>query len=59
MRRMYSIVMMVVGLESCMEDVGLISGAEQLIYLAMMVGLIFMVGKDFVWSALERGTLIT
>ena len=30
-RRMYSIMMMVVGLESCMEDVGLISGVEQLI----------------------------
>ena len=47
------------GVGSCMEDAELSGGTERLICLAKMLDLNVIVGKEFFWPTLERGTLIT
>ena len=42
-----------------MGHVGVIGETERLICLTKILGLNVMVGKEFVWLTLERGTLIT
>lgn len=42
-----------------MEHMWLIGRMERLICLAKILGFNVMVGKEFVWPTLKRGTLIT